>query len=143
VLRDSEVIELGDIKITAFLTPGHTKGSTTYVTDITADGKTYNVVFPDGTSVNPGYRVARNPSYPGIEGNYRRTMQVLEVLKPDVWLTCHTEVFGFDRKRARVAREGDAAWLDPEGYKKQIAAVKTRFDAALAKESVAPIGEQK
>ena len=72
VFRDGDEIKLGDIKITALLTPGHTQGSTTYVTTIVADGKAFMVVFPDGTSVNPGYRVARNPSYKGIEGDYRR-----------------------------------------------------------------------
>lgn len=46
VLRDEEVIKVGDISITALHTPGHTKGSTTYVTKIVSDGETYTVVFP-------------------------------------------------------------------------------------------------
>ena len=82
VFRDEDVIKLGDISIQALLTPGHTKGSTTFVLKVIEDGKTYTVVVPDGTSVNPGYRVARNPSYKGIEDDYRRTFRTLEGLKP-------------------------------------------------------------
>jgi metallo-beta-lactamase class B len=134
VLRDEDEIKLGDITIKAHLTPGHTRGSTTYVTKVVADGKTYTVVFPDGPGVNPGYRVARNPSYQGIAGNFRQTFRRLEGLKPDIWLHCHTDFFGYDAKRARAAREGTAAWVDPEGYRKYLAAAKQEFEAVAKKE---------
>jgi metallo-beta-lactamase class B len=58
VFRDEDEITLGDISIRALLTLGHTKGSTTYVMNVVDCGKTYTVAFPDGTTVNPGYRVA-------------------------------------------------------------------------------------
>ena len=61
VFRDGETIKLGDVAITALLTPGHTKGSTTFVMNVVDGGKSYTVVFPDGTSVNPGYRVMNGP----------------------------------------------------------------------------------
>jgi metallo-beta-lactamase class B len=143
VFRDGDEIRLGDIAITALLTPGHTKGSTTYVTKVLADGKAYTVVFPDGTSVNPGYRVARNPSYPGIADDYRRTFRTLGSLKPDVWLAAHNEVYGLDAKRARAAKEGPAAWVDPEGYKRYVATQKARFEAAAEREAAAPAGPVK
>jgi metallo-beta-lactamase class B len=72
VFRDEDQVKLGDVTLQARLTPGHTKGSTTYVMKVVDHGNTYTVVFPDGTSVNPGYRVARNPSYEGIADDYRR-----------------------------------------------------------------------
>ena len=40
---------------------------------LSLDGKAYIVVFPDGAGFNPGYRLAKNPSYPGIADDYRRT----------------------------------------------------------------------
>jgi metallo-beta-lactamase class B len=134
VFRDEDEIKLGDIRIKALLTPGHTKGSTTYVTKIAADGKTYTVVFPDGTSVNPGYRVAVNPSYKGIGDDYRRTFRTLEGLKPDIWLNGHTNTFSYDAKQKRAAKDGAAAWVDPEGYKKFVAAAKEKFEAAEKQE---------
>jgi metallo-beta-lactamase class B len=130
LLQDEDEIKLGDITIQALLTPGHTKGSTTYVTKVVANGKTYTVVLPDGTSVNPGYRVAKNPSYKGIGDDFLRTFHTLEKLKPDIWLNCHTEFFDYEAKLKRSAKEGVAAWVDPAGYKKYVAEAKAKFEAA-------------
>ena len=134
VFRDEDEIKLGDISLKAHLTPGHTKGSTTYVTTVAVDGKTYTVVFADGTGVNPGYRIAKNPSYKGIADDYRRTFRTLEALKPDIWLAPHNEMYDLDAKLRRAAKkDGIAAWVDPEGYKKWVASQKARFEA-VAKE---------
>ncbi|WP_020469792.1 subclass B3 metallo-beta-lactamase [Zavarzinella formosa] len=138
IFRDEDEIKLGDITIKALLTPGHTKGSTTYVTKIVVDGKICTVVFPDGTSVNPGYRVTNRPSYKGIEDDFRRTFRTLEGLKPDIWLHGHTNNIGYDAKLAKAAKEGAAAWVDPEGYQKFVAAAKEKFEAAVEKEKKAP-----
>jgi metallo-beta-lactamase class B len=138
VFRDEDKITLGDISIRVLLTPGHTKGSTTYVMNVVDGGKTYTVAFPDGTSVNPGYRVVRNPSYKGIEDDYRRTFRTLEALKPDVWLAPHNEFYGLDAKLKLAAKDGAKAWVDPEGYRKWIAAQKERFEADAERERAAP-----
>lgn len=138
VFRDEDEIKLGDITIQARLTPGHTKGSTTYVTKVTEGGKTYTVVFPDGTGVNPGYRVAKNPSYKGIGDDFRRTFRTLEGLKPDIWLAPHNEVYGLDAKLARAAKDGVKAWVDPDGYRKWVAAKKEIFETVAEREKAGP-----
>jgi metallo-beta-lactamase class B len=140
VLRDGDQVRLGDVALTAHLTPGHTKGSTTYSLPIAEKGRPYLVVFPDGTSINPGYRLIGSPSYPGIADNYRRTFAVLEKLKPDIWLSSHTDFFDFEGKRARAAREGVAAWVDPEGYRKAIADARAKFEATIKTESESVAG---
>jgi len=105
-------------------------------------GRIYNVVFPDGSGVNPGFRVAVNPSYPGIGDDYRRTLRILEKLKPDIWLAPHTETFDFDGKRARAAKEGLKVWVDPEGYQKWVAGQREKFDAVNKAETTAPAKER-
>jgi metallo-beta-lactamase class B len=138
VFRDGDRIKLGDVALTARLTPGHTKGGTTWIMHVVDDGKIYNVVFPDGTSINPGYQVAMDPSYPGIGDDYRRTLHTLELLKPDIWLASHTEMFDFEGKRARAATEGVKAWVDPEGYRLFVAAQREKFEAKVNKEMGVP-----
>lgn len=108
---------------------------------VTHEGKSFTVVFPDGTSVNPGYRVARNPSYDGIEANYRRTFRILKGLKPDIRLASHNEVHGLDAKLAHAAKDGAAAWVDPEGYRKYIATQKAKFETTAETERAAPAGQ--
>ncbi|MGV3606729.1 MAG: subclass B3 metallo-beta-lactamase [Planctomycetaceae bacterium] len=134
VFKDGEEIKLGNITITPILTCGHTQGSTTFLTQVKDGDKSYSVVFPNGTSVNPGYRVESNPSYPGIGDDYRRTFRTLESLEPDIWLMPHNEAFGYEAKLARSKTEGTNAWVDREGYKKWASLQRQKFEDAVAKE---------
>lgn len=138
VLRDGDEVKVGGVAVKVVLTPGHTRGATTYVTTVTHEGKAYTVVFPDGTAVNPGYRVGRNPSYEGIAADYRRTFRTLAALKPDVWLTPHTDACGLAAKRDRAAKDGVAAWVDPDGYRKWVAGQREAFEAFAKKEADRP-----
>ncbi|MEN9571946.1 MAG: hypothetical protein RL172_3177 [Bacteroidota bacterium] len=136
-LKDNDVVELGNVKLTALLTPGHTKGGTTWVMNITDQGKKYKVVFPDGISINPGYRVSVNPSYPGIQQNYMRTLDILEGLKPDIWLPSHTDFFDFEAKSKKKVAKGNNAFVDPQGYKKYIAGARTTYNQVIKSEMLA------
>jgi metallo-beta-lactamase class B len=141
VLRDGETVKLGDVAITALLTPGHTKGSTTFVTNVVDGGKLYTVIFPGSTSVNPGYRMMKDPSYAGIADDYRRTLHTLEMLKPDIWLGAHNDDYGFEPKLAQAARAGARAWVDPEGYRRWLVAQRRKLEATIDRE-LGPAGAQ-
>jgi metallo-beta-lactamase class B len=138
VLRDGDTVNLGEVALTARNTPGHTRGSTTWIMNFIDGGKNYTVVFPDGSGINPGYRLVKNPSYPGIADDYRRTLSTLELLKPDIWLASHTAEFDFEAKRARAAAEGVKAWVDPEGYRRYVAGQRERFEANVKTEMGVP-----
>jgi metallo-beta-lactamase class B len=132
VLKDGDSVSIGNVTMTARLTAGHTQGCTTWITSVEDRGKTYTVVFPGSSNVNPGARLGANQSYPGIADDFRHTFMVLESLKPDIWLTAHAEGFRFDEKRNRMAEENVAAWVDPEGYKKYVADSKADFETLVA-----------
>jgi metallo-beta-lactamase class B len=140
VLRDGDVVRVGDVVLRAYHTPGHTRGSTTWTTTLVEGGKAYLVAFPDGCGFNPGYRVAnRNPSYPGIEDDYRRTLHTLEMLKPDIWAGHHTEYFDLEGKRKMAATAGVQAWVDPEGYRKFISGKRKAFEEEMDTEMATPL----
>ncbi len=65
IFRDGDTLTLGEVELTALLTAGHSKGSTTWIANVVDGGQNYAVDFPDGSGVNPGFRVAKNPSHPG------------------------------------------------------------------------------
>lgn len=134
VLRDGDTVKLGDILLTAFHTPGHTRGATTWIANIVANGKAYVIAFPDGAGFNPGYRLVKNPSYPGIAADFRRTHHVLEMLKPDIWLAQHNEYYDLEGKRQRATTEGVSAWIDPEGYRRWVVGKKRSFEDEVDRE---------
>jgi metallo-beta-lactamase class B len=138
VLRDGDTVRLGDVLLTAYHTPGHTRGATTWIANLVVDGKAYVVTFPDGAGFNPGYRVAKDPSYPGITDDYRNTHHALEMIKPDIWLAQHNEYYDLEGKRKRAETEGVKAWIDPEGYRRFIAGKKRAFEDQVDEEFGAP-----
>src|SRR4051812_1334734 len=52
IVADGEQVTLGGITLTAVLTPGHTRGATTWTMNVTDKGKTYHVVFFSSASIN-------------------------------------------------------------------------------------------
>lgn len=134
VLKDGDTVSLGGVTLTALRTPGHTPGCATYTMSVTDKGKTYAVVFPGSTTVNPGTRLVKNPSYPGIAGDYRRTLDRLAGLKPDIYLAAHASAFDLDAKRARMKTEGAAAFVDPDGYRRLHAQKREAFEALVKAE---------
>ena len=137
VLKDGDTVALGGVTLTARLTPGHTRGCTTWITTVEDGGRTYRVVFPGSTSVNPGTRLVHDPSYPGIADDYRRAFDLLESLKPDIFLPAHASPADLAAQRERAVTEGARAFVDPEGYRRRIAGDREKFETLLASESSA------
>jgi len=135
VLKDGDVITLGGVSLTALRTAGHTPGCATYTMSVTDGGKTYAVVFPGSTTVNPGTRLVKNPSYPGIADDYRRTFERLASLEPDIFLAAHASFFDLEGKRARMATEGVEAFVDRDGYRRLHAQKREAFDALIKEQS--------
>jgi metallo-beta-lactamase class B len=134
-LRDGDVIELGDLRLTARHTPGHTKGAATFFTTAIDRGQAYQVVFATSTTVNPGTMLVDNPKYPNIVQDWERTYAILESLSPGVWVSAHTNVFDMTGKLAR-RKAGDNPYVDPAGYRRHLAASRQRFAALLKEELV-------
>lgn len=132
VIRDGEVVALGDVRLTAALTPGHTKGCTTWSTRVTEAGQALTVVFPCSLSV-AGNVLVGNKAYPGIAQDYAKSFDRLDGMKADVVLTNHPE-FADVLGREKKAKAGDAnAFVDPGLLHSIVAQARTDFAAELAK----------
>ena len=116
VIADGETVTLGDVRLTAVLTPGHTKGCTTWTMPVTESGKTYRVVFYCSTSV-PGYRLVNNAKYPQIVSDYEHSFAKLRQLSCDVFLAPHGGFFHLDEKRARIGKGRVNPFIDPAEFR--------------------------
>lgn len=103
ILQDKDRVELGGVTMIARLTPGHTKGCTTWLMKATEDGRTLEVVFV-GSTTAPGYKLVDNPRYPNIASDYEYTFRLLRSLPCDVFLGPHGSFFDLKEKAARLAR---------------------------------------
>jgi metallo-beta-lactamase class B len=134
VLRDGDEVKLGGTVLVAHLTPGHTKGCTTWTLKVAEGGKTYDVVIIGSPNVNPGYRLVNNTTYPRIAEDYQKTFKVLKSLSCDIFLGAHGNYFGLDTKYPRLKIEGLSVFVDPAGYKKYVEEKEQEFKKELAKQ---------
>jgi metallo-beta-lactamase class B len=137
VLHDGDEVRLGGAVLVAHLTPGHTKGCTTWTMKVTEGGKTYNVVIVGSPNVNPGYKLIHNNNYPQIAEDYVRMWAVLKSLPCDIFLGAHGSYFGLEEKYPRLKDGAANPFVDPVGYEKYIAEKEQDFNTELAKQTLA------
>ena len=134
VLHDGDEVKLGNVVLMAHLTPGHTKGCTTWTIKVVDGSKTYNVVIVGSPNVNPGYKLVGNARYPQIAADYERTFRTLNSLPCDVFLGAHGGYYDMQEKYARM-KKGDAnAFVDPAGYNSYVAEREQAFRAELKRQ---------
>jgi Zn-dependent hydrolases, including glyoxylases len=134
VLHDGDEVTIGDAVLVAHLTPGHTKGCTTWTMQVKDSGKKYNVVIVGSPNVNPGYKLVGNTLYPQIATDYERMFSVLKSLPADVFLGAHGVYFDMEAKYAKMKAGAASPFVDPEGYKKFVADKEQEFRTELAKQ---------
>lgn len=134
ILHDGSVVRLGGSTLVAHLTPGHTKGTTTWTMDEQEGGRTLHTVIVGSPNVNPGYKLVGNKAYPGIAQDYKHTFEVLNSIPCDLFLGAHGDYFGMTDKYARWKAGDKDAFVDPAGYKAYIAERKQAFEAELARQ---------
>jgi metallo-beta-lactamase class B len=124
IVEDGERITLGGTTVVAHLTPGHTPGCTTWTTRVREKGKTLDVVFVGSPTIPKDYRLSGNPHYPNAIADYAHQFEVLKALKCDVFLASHGNFFNLQHKI-----KTKSSFVDPDGYRKFVAAMEERFNA--------------
>jgi metallo-beta-lactamase class B len=149
ILHDGDTVALGGMVLTAHLTAGHNKGTTTWTFDEKEFGpsgiegaegtRTLHVVIVGGPNVNPGYKLVNNKAYPQIAADFHNGFQVLKRLPCDVFLGAHGVYYELQAKYVRWKAGDRDAFIDPEGYKNFVADRERAFEAELKRqEAVKP-----
>lgn len=137
VLHDRDEVRLGGTTLVAHLTPGHTKGCTTWTMKVAEAGKTYDVVIVGSPNVNPGYKLVNNATYPQIAEDYAKMFRVLKSLPCDIFLGAHGGYFDLEAKYPRLKEGAANPFIDPEGYNAYVAERERAFRAELEKQKLA------
>ena len=133
ILKADGVVQLGEVKMTAHLTPGHTEGNTAWTTTVEENGKKYNVVFTSSMSINPGVRMVKNPTWAGVAEAYAKSFQTLKSLPCDVFLGPHAPFFAMEAKVKRLGTEPNP-FIDPQGFRNFIAGLEKSYTEQVQRE---------
>jgi len=132
--KDGETVSHGGTTLTAHRHAGHTKGATSFTTDVRENGKTYRVIIANMGSINPGVTVTGMPKYPGIMQDYAHTFASQKAMKIDVFFASHASQFEMHKKY----KPGDAynpdRFVDPKGFLEEVSRLEKAYLDQVAKE---------
>jgi metallo-beta-lactamase class B len=134
VLHDGESVTLGGTTLVAHLTPGHSRGCTTWTLKAQEGGKTYDVVIIGSFGTNPGFKLVNNTETPAIAEEFNRAFKVARSLPCDVPLGSHPGMYNMEEKYAKLGKGGPNPFIDPDGYKLEVDIDKAMFRAVLAEQ---------
>jgi len=134
VLHDGDQVKLGDMTLVAHLTPGHTRGCTTWTFNIAEGGKTFSVLIIGSVGVNPGMKLVGNTEAPNIQQEFERSFKWLRAQHPDIPLGSHPGMYNMNEKFAKLGRGGASPYVDPGGYKAELDIVEGVYRSVLAQQ---------
>jgi metallo-beta-lactamase class B len=128
-LTNGDQVRLGSTVLTAHLTPGHTKGCTTWTWDARDRGRPYHVVVLCGLTILEGTNVNGMATYPEIKRDYQRTYEILKALPCDIFLGAHASYYGGMKKAAEMRShpDGPNPFIDSDGYRAYVDGAEKRF----------------
>jgi metallo-beta-lactamase class B len=105
VIHDGDTVTLGGTTLVAHLTPGHTRGCTTWTTTAQEGGRTVNVMF--GCSLRPPAVVT-----PSVEEELTGSFKTVRALPCDVQLGDHGAQYNMLEKYAKLKEGGPNPFID-------------------------------
>jgi metallo-beta-lactamase class B len=130
IIHDGDHVELGGVTLKAILTPGHTKGCTSWSMRTNDNGKDYDVLFLCGLTVSL-YKLRNNDRYPNIVEDARNSLMRLRSLQPDVLLASHGFWFDLEGKAARQKPGAPNPFIDPSELGRHLTEMEKDLDQAL------------
>ena len=136
VLKDGEQVSLGGTTLTAHLTPGHTRGCTTWTTSVADGGRTYNVLIACA-GLQENAQLVNNKNYPEIAEDFGRSIKTWKSLPVDVFLGAHSWFFDLAGKHAKLGAATNP-YVDPAGYKRWVDNMERDLNMMLAEQRKNP-----
>lgn len=136
VIKDNETVRLGPVEITAVLTPGHTKGCTTWTMPVTSGATKHTIIFPCSLTV-AGNLLLTNKAYPTIVQDYQASIAKVEKIDANIVLPAHPEFADVMERRKRAAAGDASAFIDKNQLKKLVTSARHDFDNQLARAKAA------
>ena len=120
LIEDGDVIALGNTKVKAVATPGHTPGAMSYFFDVTDGERTFRAGLHGGMGINTLCREfldAYHLPYT-LRDDFKKSMLRLNEEKVDIFLGNHMQHNDTEGKAARVKNGDVDAFVNPDEWKK-------------------------
>ena len=126
-LKDGDTIRLGPIEIIARITPGHTRGCTSFEIPVRDGNRELRVVSACSLLAMGG------SSYPAQKADFERSFSILRSIPADIWVTSHGRLWGRYRKFAERSKAKNPVdpFIDREGYRSYIDSAQAQYERGV------------
>ncbi len=132
-LEDGDVVALGGARLTARVTPGHTRGCTSWVIELAVGGEKHLAVSICSLSILDGVKLTAEPTWLGIAADFERSFALLRSIPADVFLAAHASFFDLaEKRRAQLLGATPNPFIDPAGYRRYIDRAEERYRARIS-----------
>ena len=135
IIRDGEIIRLGDLELTVHHHPGHTEGSSSYSFVVGGESDMeYNVLVADMGTINNGKRLTIEPTYEGVSQDFLATYQKQKEMDVDVRVAAHNSQYNMHEKYRSGQSYNPETFVDPAGFLRAIEELERRYEDYIAAE---------
>ncbi|MFL6710811.1 MAG: subclass B3 metallo-beta-lactamase [Massilia sp.] len=130
---DGGVVTVGNVRVTAHATPGHTPGGTSWAWQSSESGRAANMVYADSLSAyaEPPFRYMGSTARTDLE----HSIATVASLPCDILISAHPEFSDLWERKARAEKEGHAGFIDTAACKAYADKGAKRLKQLLAEEA--------
>jgi len=137
VVKDGQILRVGQLQLTAHLTPGHTPGGTTWTWKSCENERCLNMVYADSLTPVSAKRFlfTSNTAYPSVLEDFESSFSTLDSLPCDILLTPHPEASDLWTRPENRDRDGRVdALVDPTACHHLVEAARERLQERVRAE---------
>jgi glyoxylase-like metal-dependent hydrolase (beta-lactamase superfamily II) len=116
ILKDKDLVTLGNTKLMMLHHPGHTKGSCSYVFETRDDKRNYKVLIANMPTIIIDKKFSEVTTYPTIAKDYEYTLNTMKKLDFDIWVASHASQFGLHEKHKPKDPYNPNAFMNKKEY---------------------------
>lgn len=134
IIRQDDIIPLGDLAITVHEHPGHTEGSSSYTFTVNENGKDYKVGIINMGTINGGKHLVVEPTYDNVAVDFATTYNKQKKMDIDVWVSAHKSQYNLHDKWQPGQAYDPETFVDPAGMVRAVEELETSYLNLIAEE---------
>ncbi len=132
LVKEGDVLSLGNVTISFMETPGHTRGTVSLFYETEENGKTYRVGMFGGAGANT--MAQGNFDYDGCREDYRKSLHRLQKEKVDVFIGNHVWNNDTAVKGDLLLKTGENRFIDENLWHEFLDFCEKRLDEVISKD---------
>jgi metallo-beta-lactamase class B len=133
ILKDKDLVTLGNTKLIMLHHPGHTKGSCSFLFETKDNKRRYKVLIANMPTIIIDKKFSEVASYPTIQKDYEYTLKEMKKLDFDIWVASHASQFDLHKKHQPKDPYNPEVFMNKKEYLDEIDSLEKEYLDKLKK----------